>query len=170
MGAAAGWRLRKRGAEVVCFDRYSPPHDLGSTHGESRVTRTAYIEGEWYVPLLQETFPMWRELEAESKEDLLTITGLLLIGPPEAEAVKASLSAAKMHGIDVKVLDEPTNNLDPPSRVGVARALASWPGTMVIVSHDAEFVDALKPGRVIFMPEGRVDYWDDELLDVVSMA
>ena len=41
---------------------------------------------------------------------------------------------------------------------------------MVIVSHDPEFVEALKPGRVIFMPEGRVDYWDDELLDVVSMA
>ena len=105
MGAATGWRLQKRGAEVVCFDRYSPPHDLGSTHGESRVTRTAYIEGEWYVPLLQETFPMWRELETESKEDLLTITGLLLIGPPEAEAVKASLNAAKMHGLDVMVLD-----------------------------------------------------------------
>ena len=54
--------------------------------------------------------------------------------------------------------------------MGVALALAAWPGTMVIVSHDTEFVDALKPARVIFMPEGRVDYWDDELLDVVSMA
>src|SRR5207247_11343190 len=68
------------------------------------------------------------------------------------------------------LLDEPTNNLDPPSRTGVARALAEWPGTMVIVSHDPEFVEALRPGRVIFMPEGRVDYWEEDLLDVVSMA
>ena len=83
MGAATGWRLRLRGAEVVCFDRYSPPHEMGSTHGESRVTRTAYIEGEWYVPLLQETFPMWRELERESREQLLTLTGLLMIGAPD---------------------------------------------------------------------------------------
>ena len=105
MGAATGWRLQKRGAEVVCFDRYSPPHELGSTHGESRVTRTAYIEGEWYVPLLQETFPMWRDLEAESKEDLLTITGLLLIGAPDSEAVHASQAAAKEHGLDVRMLD-----------------------------------------------------------------
>ena len=41
---------------------------------------------------------------------------------------------------------------------------------MVIVSHDREFVEALQPGRVMFMPEGRVDYWEDDLLDVVSMA
>jgi len=68
------------------------------------------------------------------------------------------------------LLDEPTNNLDPPSRTGVARALAAWPGTMVIVSHDPEFVAALEPGRVLFMPEGRVDYWEADLLDVVSMA
>src|SRR5438094_1774024 len=71
---------------------------------------------------------------------------------------------------NVLLLDEPTNNLDPPSRTGVARALAEWPGTMVIVSHDPEFVDALRPGRVMFMPEGRIDYWEEDLLDVVSMA
>jgi hypothetical protein len=39
-----------------------------------------------------------------------------------------------------------------------------------VVSHDPEFVEALKPARFLFMPEGRVDYWDEELLDVVSMA
>jgi len=105
MGAATGWRLQKRGAEVVCFDRYSPPHDLGSTHGESRVTRTAYFEGPWYVPLLQETFGMWRELEAESKQQLLTLTGLLMIGAPDSEAVIASQAAARDHGLEIKVLD-----------------------------------------------------------------
>src|SRR5262245_32049533 len=105
MGAATGWRLQKRGAEVVCFDRYSPPHELGSTHGESRVTRTAYIEGLWYVPLLQETFGMWRELEAETKQQLLTLTGLLMIGTATAESVIASQSAAREHGLDVRVLE-----------------------------------------------------------------
>jgi len=42
--------------------------------------------------------------------------------------------------------------------------------TRVIVSHDPEFVEALKPQRVLFMPEGRVDYWEEDLLDVVSLA
>src|SRR5438552_2323785 len=105
MGAAAGWRLQKRGAEVVCFDRYSPPHEIGSTHGESRVTRTAYFEGPWYVPLLKETFGMWRELEAESKQQLLTLTGRLMIGAPGSEAVVASQAAANEHGLEVKVRD-----------------------------------------------------------------
>ena len=105
MGAASGWRLQKRGAEVVCFDRYSPPHDLGSTHGESRVTRTAYFEGPWYVPMLKETFSMWRELESESKQQLLTLTGVLLIGAPDSEAVVASQEAAREHGLEIKILD-----------------------------------------------------------------
>ena len=45
MGAATSWRLAKRGVHVVCFDRHSPPHAQGSTHGESRIIRTAYFEG-----------------------------------------------------------------------------------------------------------------------------
>src|SRR5438034_9381276 len=95
MGAATGWRLQKRGAEVVCFDRYSPPHDLGSTHGESRVTRTAYFEGPWYVPLLKETFGMWRGLEAESKQRLLTRIGRLTRGARDSGAAVACRGAAK---------------------------------------------------------------------------
>jgi sarcosine oxidase len=104
MGAAAGWRLAARGAHVVCFDRHSPPHAFGSTHGESRITRTAYFEGPWYVPLVQETFPLWRELEAASGADLLTMTGALMIGPPSAEAVSGALAAAADLGLEVRLL------------------------------------------------------------------
>ena len=41
---------------------------------------------------------------------------------------------------------------------------------MVIVSHDPEFVEALAPGRVLMMPEGDLDFWDEDLLDLVSLA
>jgi sarcosine oxidase len=104
MGAATGWRLAARGAQVVCFDRHSPPHAFGSSHGESRITRTAYFEGPWYVPLLKETFPLWRELEAASGAELLTLTGALMIGSPDAEAVTGALAAAADHGLDVRLL------------------------------------------------------------------
>ncbi len=104
MGAAAGWRLAARGAQVVCFDRHSPPHALGSSHGESRITRTAYFEGPWYVPLLQETFPLWRELESATGVELLTLTGALMIGPPSAEAVTGALAAAADYSLDVRLL------------------------------------------------------------------
>ena len=68
------------------------------------------------------------------------------------------------------LLDEPTNNLDPPSRTAIATALAGWKGSMVLVSHDPEFVQALQPQRVLTMPEGELDYWDDGMLDLVALA
>ncbi len=105
MGAAAAWRLNSRGAEVVGFDRYSPPHDRGSTHGESRITRTAYMEGAFYVPLLRETFPMWRSLEAETGTRLLTMTGLLTIGTAGSPALDAVLASAREHGLEAQVIE-----------------------------------------------------------------
>ena len=104
MGAAASWRLAKRGAEVVCFDRYSPPHANGSTHGESRIIRTAYFEGAFYVPLLQEAFGLWRELESAAGSHLLTMTGALYIGSASSEAVVGAQRSAKEHGLDIDVL------------------------------------------------------------------
>ncbi|MGI8550575.1 MAG: FAD-dependent oxidoreductase, partial [Dehalococcoidia bacterium] len=53
MGSAATYQLARRGARVLGIDRFSPPHRLGSTHGDSRITRTAIGEGMAYVPLAQ---------------------------------------------------------------------------------------------------------------------
>jgi ATPase subunit of ABC transporter with duplicated ATPase domains len=52
----------------------------------------------------------------------------------------------------------------------VADAHAGWEGSMVIVSHDPDFVRELQPQRVLMMPDGTLDYWSDDLLDLVSMA
>jgi ATPase subunit of ABC transporter with duplicated ATPase domains len=90
-----------------------------------------------------------------------------LSGGEKTKLVLAQLVAGRHN---LLFLDEPTNNLDPGSRVATAEALAAWPGTMVIVSHDREFVEALRPDRVLTMPEGDLDYWDAELLDLVAMA
>jgi len=105
MGAATSWRLAKRGVDVVCFDRHSPPHAFGSTHGESRIIRSAYFEGTFYVPLLQEAFALWRELEATSGERLLTMTGALMIGDASSDVVVGAQSSAKEHGLDAEFLD-----------------------------------------------------------------
>jgi sarcosine oxidase len=104
MGAATAWRLAQRGADVVCFDRYSPPHANGSSHGDSRIIRTAYFEGAFYVPLLREAFELWRELEAVSGSRLLTMTGALYIGGESSEAVVGAQQSASEHGLDIDVL------------------------------------------------------------------
>ena len=86
------------------------------------------------------------------------------------EKTKLALAQLVAGRHNLLLLDEPTNNLDPPSRTAVAAALAAWPGTMIIVSHDPEFVEALTPSRILLMPEGRIDYWEEDLIELVSMA
>jgi ATPase subunit of ABC transporter with duplicated ATPase domains len=86
------------------------------------------------------------------------------------EKTKLALAQLVAGRHNLLLLDEPTNNLDPPSREGVAKALAAWPGAMVVVSHDLAFVEALAPHRVLMMPEGTLDYWSDDLLELVSLA
>jgi ATPase subunit of ABC transporter with duplicated ATPase domains len=86
------------------------------------------------------------------------------------EKTKLALSLLVAGRHNLLLLDEPTNNLDPPSREAVAAALASWGGTMVIVSHDVGFVRDLAPDRALLMPDGDLDHWSDDLLDLVELA
>ena len=90
-----------------------------------------------------------------------------LSGGEKTKLALAQLVAGKHN---LLLLDEPTNNLDPQSLVAIGQALSAWTGTMIIVSHDRDFVSALEPDRVLTMPEGQIDYWSDELLDLVSLA
>ena len=90
-----------------------------------------------------------------------------LSGGEKTKLALAQLVAGKHN---LLLLDEPTNNLDPPSRDAVGHALRSWPGTIVLVSHDTEFVGRLAPDRVLLMPDGDLDYFSDDLLDLVALA
>jgi ATPase subunit of ABC transporter with duplicated ATPase domains len=86
------------------------------------------------------------------------------------EKTKLALAQLVAGRHNLLLLDEPTNNLDPPSRQAVGQALSAWPGSMVLVSHDPGFVEELQPDRVLLMPDGDVDWWSDDLLDLVALA
>jgi len=86
------------------------------------------------------------------------------------EKTKLALAQLVSGSHNLLLLDEPTNNLDPPSRTATGEALAGWPGAMIIVSHDVEFVRALAPDRALLMPEGTLDHFSDEMLDLVELA
>jgi sarcosine oxidase len=79
MGSASLYQLARRGARVIGLDRFRPPHDRGSSHGESRITRQAIGEGEEYVPFALRSHEIWRELEAATGEGLLFPVGGLLL-------------------------------------------------------------------------------------------
>jgi ATPase subunit of ABC transporter with duplicated ATPase domains len=52
----------------------------------------------------------------------------------------------------------------------VAGALENWKGSIIMVSHDEEFVQRLNPTKVILMPDGQVDYFSPEWLELVSLS
>ncbi len=81
-GAATLYQLARRGVDAIGIDSHSPPHVLGSTHGDTRITREAIGEGECYTPLVRRSHAIWRELESETGEDLLTQCGGLIIEEP----------------------------------------------------------------------------------------
>jgi len=97
MGSATICALALRGLRAIGIDRLEPPHDRGSSHGESRVIRMAYFEDPAYVPLLRLAFERWRALETRAGERVLTVTGVLEAGFKGAPAIEGSIRSAVEH-------------------------------------------------------------------------
>ena len=102
MGSAIAAQCASRGASTIGFDQFEPAHDLGASHGKSRMIRQAYFEDPAYVPLVLRAYELWRELERETGEELLRITGVLSIGAADSEIIAGTLRAADRHNLSVK--------------------------------------------------------------------
>jgi sarcosine oxidase len=99
MGSATLYHLARRGWRVLGLEQFSAGHTLGSSHGDSRIIRETYFEHPLYVPLVQRAHTLWRELEAQSGTSLMTITGGLMIGPPDGSVVSGALRSALEHNL-----------------------------------------------------------------------
>ena len=86
------------------------------------------------------------------------------------EKTRLALATLVVSGANVLLLDEPTNNLDPASREEVLNALDTYEGAVVLVTHDPGAVTALNPDRVLLLPDGDEDLWDDSYLDLVTLT
>ncbi len=85
------------------------------------------------------------------------------------ERTRLALAVLVVSAANVLLLDEPTNNLDPASRNEILGALGSYQGAVVLVSHDEGAVRALKPDRVLLLPDGDEDMWNESYLDLVEI-
>jgi ATPase subunit of ABC transporter with duplicated ATPase domains len=86
------------------------------------------------------------------------------------EKTRLALASLVVSSANVLLLDEPTNNLDPASREEILRALATFTGAVVLVSHDEGAVLALNPERVLILPDGVEDHWNDGYADLISLS
>jgi sarcosine oxidase len=103
-GAAAAYALARRGARVTLFEQFSLSHDRGSSHGATRLFRTAYFEHPDYVPLLKRSAALWRALERDSGERLLDMTGVLMAGGAQSGLIAGTRRAAADHGLALETL------------------------------------------------------------------
>src|SRR5438094_4604821 len=156
------------------------PADAGSLRFGTGVSVGYYAQEHEGIERGRTVFEHMRRASDAAEPQLRAILGMFgLVGDVAfqdagtlsgGEKTKLALAQLVAGRHNLLLLDEPTNNLDPPSREGVARALAAWPGGIVLVSHDTEFVSALEPERVLMMPEGKLDYWGEDYVEVVALA
>lgn len=115
VGGAALLAAARAGTKCIGFDRFAPPHDRGSTHGETRIVRSAIGEGENYTPFAKRSFELWDQLAEETKTQLVNRCGCLVLGGtlPHATHVpkgflETTIRAAQSHAIPHEILDAQT--------------------------------------------------------------
>lgn len=86
------------------------------------------------------------------------------------EKTRLALATLVVSAANVLLLDEPTNNLDPASREEILSALRRYEGAVVLVTHDEGAVENLRPERVVLLPDGDEDLWNDSYADLISLA
>jgi sarcosine oxidase len=104
MGSAAAFELARRGRRVLGLEQFTPGHDRGSSHGQTRIIRTAYYEHPAYVPLVRGAFQRWRDLEQRQGCRLLTECPLLTLGLPDGEMIRGVRASAAEHRLPVEHL------------------------------------------------------------------
>jgi ATPase subunit of ABC transporter with duplicated ATPase domains len=85
------------------------------------------------------------------------------------EKTRLALAMLVVSAANVLLLDEPTNNLDPASRDEILGALSEYQGSVILVSHDEGAVVSLKPERVLLLPDGEEDLWNEQYLDLIML-
>lgn len=166
-GSAALYQLARRGVRTVGIEQFTPGHDRGSSHGETRIIRLGYFEHPSYVPLVRAAYPLWRALEREAGEALLDVTGIIEIGTRDSELVSGTLRSACEHCLDHQILDGaavmrrfPPFRV-PPDFVGVFQTeggiLAAEAAVAALIRLAARAGAAVRSGETVRAIESRPD-------------
>jgi len=110
MGSATAYHLAKRGWKVLGLERYDIPHEMGSSHGYSRMIRYTLQEHTSYVPLVRRAYELWHELEEAAGETLVVTTGSVRAGPSDSPYYRNALASCDIHNIPYEVLTAPELN------------------------------------------------------------
>lgn len=139
MGSAACAHLAQRGARTIGFEQNALGHDEGSSGGRSRIIRKAYFEDVAYVPLLERSYELWRELESLTQQTLLALCGVLVVDRANGTTIGGVALAARAHNVPIVVFDS----------TGLRRAYPQ------LTMHDDE-AGILEPDAGVVFPEAGI--------------
>ncbi len=138
IGSSVAAACAERGLSTVGIERFAPSHHRGSSHGQTRLIRETYYAHQSYVPLVRRSFEKWRELERETSEALLTISGALYIGKSEASSIAGVRASAQSNGIALIEVDEQSRRRRFPTlRIRSDEAVLFEPGAGYIHPESA---------------------------------
>lgn len=139
MGGAAAYHCARRGARVLGLDANAFGHELGSSHGATRAIRETYFEAPDYVPLVQRSFDMWRDLERDSGRPLLSAKGAVYVATLGHKMLEGVVSSAELHGIGYERLSSREANQRFPGFAVPAGWEAVYEGRGgVLQAHDCQ--------------------------------
>lgn len=104
-GSAALWRLAQRGVDVAGIERHGIGHQLGSSHGSTRLFRIACLEHPGLPPIAQQSLRLWTELGEQTGQQLVRQTGCLSTGPADSAVVRGAIAAATAAGLPIHELE-----------------------------------------------------------------
>ncbi len=153
--------------------------DIGEVELGYRASLGYYAQEHENIRTGVSVFDHMREVSSEPDRTLRSLLGHFLLADKVdqdagtlsgGEKTKLALAQLVVGRHNVLLLDEPTNNLDPQAKEALLDALVIYEGTVVLVSHDAEFVEELAPDRALLMPEGETAFFDESMLALVALA
>lgn len=169
VGSAALYHAAKLGAQVAGIDRFIPPHDQGSSHGETRITRQAIGEGREFVPLVLRSNQIWDELQAATGRSLITRNGALVLATPGVAGshhgsscfLQDTIDAARTFGIPHQQFNtDEIRRLYPQFRLKAGEQGYFEPGAGFLRPEaciEAQLAQARKLGARVFTSENVLD-------------
>lgn len=142
VGAAAGYYAKKAGLNVLMIDKAHPPHKDGSHHGETRLIRHAYGEGEKYVPLVLRAQALWDELQQQTDKVIFQRTGVINLGPTDSVFLANMRQSAERWSLPLEILDREA-------------LLTRWPQ----LGAPEGYIGLFEPGAGVLRSENAIASW-----------
>ena len=138
-------------------------------------TDLAYYAQEQELLDMEKTILENVETQGYSEKQLRTILGSFLFHGDDVfkkvkvlspgEKARISLCQVMLKRANLLLLDEPTNHLDPETRKIIGENFHNYEGTIILVSHNTEFVEQIGIDRMLILPEGKITNYSHERLE-----